>query len=87
MRGVQPGELAVAPEGLDDREVSRAAAARGVESRPMSSFYAGEPGRAGVELGYAAFNEAQIRQGVVQFSAAVRACLSARRRGGQRRVG
>ncbi|HEX8292851.1 MAG TPA: PLP-dependent aminotransferase family protein [Pyrinomonadaceae bacterium] len=75
------------PEGLDDREVSRAAAARGVESRPMSSFYAGEPGRAGVELGYAAFNEAQIRQGVVQFSAAVRACLSARRRGGQRRVG
>jgi GntR family transcriptional regulator/MocR family aminotransferase len=72
------------PEGLDDREVSREAAARGVESRPMSSFYAGEPGRAGVELGYAAFNEAQIRKGAAQFSAGVRACLAARRREARR---
>ena len=66
------------PEGLDDREVSREAASRGLESRPMSLFYAGEPGRAGVILGYAAFNEREIRRGAVEFAAAVRACLGAR---------
>lgn len=75
------------PEGLDDAEVSRAALARGVESRPMSVFYAGEPGRPGVELGYAAFDEAQIRRGAAEFAAAVRACLGARRRDARRRVG
>ena len=72
------------PEGLDDREVAREAAARGVESRALSSFYAGEPGRAGLELGYAAFDEGRIRRGAVRLSAAVRACLDARR--GDRRL-
>jgi GntR family transcriptional regulator/MocR family aminotransferase len=75
------------PEGLDDKEVSRAAAERGVESRPVSGFYAGKPGRAGVELGYAAFNEAQIRKGAAEFAAAVRSCLNALRKGGRRRAG
>jgi GntR family transcriptional regulator/MocR family aminotransferase len=75
------------PEGLDDAEVSRAALARGVEARQLSAFYAGKPGRPGVELGYAAFNEEQIRKGAKLLAAAVRACLSARRGDARRRVG
>jgi GntR family transcriptional regulator/MocR family aminotransferase len=74
------------PEGLDDRELVRAAAARGVEARPMSLFYAGKPGRPAVVLGYAAFDEGRIRWGAAQLSAAVRTCLGGRsrlaRRGG-----
>ncbi|HEX8149870.1 MAG TPA: PLP-dependent aminotransferase family protein [Pyrinomonadaceae bacterium] len=74
------------PEGLDDRELVRAAAARGVEARPMSLFYAGKPGRPAVVLGYAAFDEGRIRWGAAQLAAAVRACLGGRsrlaRRGG-----
>jgi len=72
-------------EGLDDREVSREAAARGVQARPMSGFYAGSPGRPGLELGYAAFNEEEIRRGAAQLASALSACL-ARRRGGGRRL-
>lgn len=75
------------PEGLEDGDVAREAAALGVESRPMSAFYAGEPGRAGLELGYAAFDEGELRRGAAKLSAAVRACLVARRRDGRRRAG
>jgi GntR family transcriptional regulator/MocR family aminotransferase len=75
------------PEGLDDKEVARAAAARELETRPMSGFYAGEPGRPGLELSYAAFNEAQIRKGAAQLAAVVRSCLIALHRGGRRRAG
>ena len=74
------------PEGLGDSDVSRAAAARGVEARPMSSFYAGEPGRGGLELGYAAFNGEEIRRGAAQLSAAILECLRGRRGGGRRRA-
>jgi GntR family transcriptional regulator/MocR family aminotransferase len=66
--------------GLDDRELVRAAAARGVEARPMSMFYGGEPGRPAVLLGYAAFDEGHIRWGAAQLAAAARACLGGRRR-------
>jgi GntR family transcriptional regulator / MocR family aminotransferase len=75
------------PEGLDDVEVSREALARGVEAPPMSAFYAGRPPRGGLELGYAAFTEAQLRKGASQLCAAVRACLSARQMYRRRRVG
>jgi GntR family transcriptional regulator / MocR family aminotransferase len=67
------------PEGVDDREVAREALARGVEVRPMSAFYAGRPGRGGVELGYAAYTEEKIRRGAALLAEAVRACASARR--------
>ena len=71
-------------EGLDDREVARAALARGLETRPMSLFYAGEPGRPGLELNYAAFDEALIRKGAAELASVVRSCLNARR--GRRRA-
>jgi GntR family transcriptional regulator/MocR family aminotransferase len=74
------------PEGLDDREVAREAAARGVEARPMSIFYAGKPPRGGLELGYAAFNRNEIRKGAAQLSAAIRSCLDMKRRERQRRA-
>jgi GntR family transcriptional regulator / MocR family aminotransferase len=72
------------PEGIDDKEVARAALARGLEARPMSLFYAGEPGRPGLELNYAAFNEALIRKGAAELASVVRSCLAARR--GRRRA-
>ena len=75
------------PRGLGDQELGREAAARGVELRPMSLYYAGRPGRPGVMLGFAAFDEERIRQGAAQLSAAVRACLSGRRRPARRGVG
>jgi GntR family transcriptional regulator/MocR family aminotransferase len=67
------------PEGLDDKEVARAAAARGVESRPMSSFYAQGCGRPALLLGYAAFDRGQLRHGAARLYAAARACLGGRR--------
>ena len=66
------------PEGLDDREVAREAAARGVVARPLSFFYAGTPARPGLELGYAAFGEREIREGAARLSAAIRACAGRR---------
>jgi GntR family transcriptional regulator/MocR family aminotransferase len=75
------------PEGLDDREVARVAAARGVYMRPVSDFYAARPPRGGLELGYAAFDEAQIRKGAARLAEAVRFCLNAWRRGARRRAG
>jgi GntR family transcriptional regulator/MocR family aminotransferase len=74
------------PEGLDDPEVSRAAAAHGVEARPMSIFYAGQPPRGGLELGYAAFNRQEMRRGAAQLSAAIRSCLEMKRRERRRRA-
>jgi GntR family transcriptional regulator/MocR family aminotransferase len=74
------------PEGLDDKEVSREALRRGVEARPMSGFYAGKPGRGGVELGYAAYSEVKIRRGAALLAEAIRACAGARRSFGRRRA-
>ncbi|HEX8556541.1 MAG TPA: PLP-dependent aminotransferase family protein [Pyrinomonadaceae bacterium] len=75
------------PEGLDDREVARAAVARGVYVRPVSEFYATPHPRGGLELGYAAFNEAQIHQGAARLAEVVRSSLNAWRRGARRRAG
>jgi GntR family transcriptional regulator/MocR family aminotransferase len=75
------------PEGIDDREVAREAAARGVEARPMSTFYARSPARSGLELGYAAFTKGEIRRGAAQLAAAIRACQRVRRPAARRRVG
>jgi GntR family transcriptional regulator/MocR family aminotransferase len=74
------------PDGLDDVEVSREAAARGLETRPMSIFYAGKPPRAGLELGYAAFNRNEIRKGAAQLSAVIRSCIEMKRRERRRRA-
>jgi len=75
------------PEGFDDREVSREALARGVEARPLSLFYSQSPRRGGLELGYAAFNERELRRGAARLAAAVRACASRRRVEARRRAG
>jgi GntR family transcriptional regulator/MocR family aminotransferase len=74
-------------EGLDDREVSLEAAARGVDARPLSDFYAVKPGRGGLELGYAAFNRQEIRRGAAQLSKAILACSGASRRNRHKRAG
>jgi GntR family transcriptional regulator / MocR family aminotransferase len=74
------------PEWMDDREVARESIARGVEARPMSSFYAAGKGRPGIELGYAAFDEEKIRRGAARLAEAVRACADFRRRSARRRA-
>jgi GntR family transcriptional regulator/MocR family aminotransferase len=60
------------PEGVDDVEASRAAAREGVDTAALSR-YALEPlRRAGLLLGYAAFHEDQLRDGVCRLAAALR---------------
>lgn len=62
--------------GLDDRRVSAAALERGVEVMPLSACSIGGGGRAGLVLGYGSLNLSQIRAGVAQLAAAVRAARS-----------
>jgi GntR family transcriptional regulator/MocR family aminotransferase len=86
---IEPSEAGIQlaawlPEGVDDREVAREAAARGLEARPLSFFYTKKISRGGLELGYAAFNKDEIRKGAVQLSAAIRTCMSLRRRDARR---
>ncbi|HYN83870.1 MAG TPA: PLP-dependent aminotransferase family protein [Pyrinomonadaceae bacterium] len=60
------------PEGADDRAASDAAAARGLQTQPLSAFGAREGDRrAGLVLGYAAFDEREIREGVTRLRAAL----------------
>ena len=71
------------PEGLDDKQVAREAATRGIQTRPLSGFYSDRPTRGGLELGYAAFNAAKLRRGAARLTEAIRACMGnaqARRR-------
>jgi GntR family transcriptional regulator/MocR family aminotransferase len=50
------------PEGADDREVSRRAAAYGVEARPLSTYRVRPGGRGGLVLGYAGYDLSRIRR-------------------------
>jgi GntR family transcriptional regulator/MocR family aminotransferase len=50
------------PEGVDDREVSRRAAAYGVDARPLSTYRSQPGGRGGLVLGYAGYEPRQIRR-------------------------
>jgi GntR family transcriptional regulator/MocR family aminotransferase len=52
------------PEGVDDIEVSEKATEQGMRLAPLSDYYAGKPPCGGVILGYTAFDERQIRDGV-----------------------
>ncbi len=68
------------PEGVDDREASRRAAALGVEAPPVS-LYGGEPGGGGgLMLGYAAVGEVGIRAGVRRLATALRGASGVGRR-------
>ena len=58
--GVRAGEL---------RALRDLAARRDVGVQPVSPFYAARPRRAGVLLGYAALDEAEIAEGVRRFAA------------------
>ncbi len=59
------------PAGEDDRKASQRAAERGIEA-PAVSLYGGSPDdRGGLLLGYAAFGEAAIREGVRRLAEAL----------------
>ncbi|QIN85306.1 aminotransferase class I/II-fold pyridoxal phosphate-dependent enzyme [Rubrobacter tropicus] len=59
------------PAGKDDREASRRAAGRGVEAPAISLYGKPSDGRGGLMLGYAAVDEAGIRQGVRRLAQAL----------------
>jgi GntR family transcriptional regulator/MocR family aminotransferase len=61
--------VASLPSGVDDREVSRAARARGLSVTPLSFFSERRPHHNGLLLGYAALTPAQIRSGTQQLAA------------------
>jgi GntR family transcriptional regulator / MocR family aminotransferase len=52
------------PAGVDDRAVSQAAAAAGVDAQPLSANALSPLARGGLVLGYAALDEAAIYEGV-----------------------
>lgn len=48
------------PEGIDDQEIARNAAKRGLSIMPLSSCYSGKKSRSGLVLGFACANQSQI---------------------------
>jgi GntR family transcriptional regulator/MocR family aminotransferase len=56
--------LALLKKSRNDRAVTQAAWAQCIELAPLSYFYLQTPARAGVVLGYAAFPETTLREGV-----------------------
>jgi GntR family transcriptional regulator / MocR family aminotransferase len=60
-------------EGVDDVAVCREAASRGVESVPMSIHYLETPRRSALVLGYAPFEEGDIRRAVTELGSSIRA--------------
>jgi len=74
---VQPDEAGLhlvgwLPEGMDADAVSLRAARYGVDAQPLSAFCLRRRGRGGVLLGYAGYDERQIRRGVRQLALALR---------------
>jgi len=63
------------PASADDRALSRAAYARGVDAIPLSATYLGPPNASGLLLGYAAYPEAEIRAGMRELAQALVAGL------------
>jgi len=60
------------PEGIDAHEISSNAGAYGVDAQPLSAFRLDSVGRDALVLGYAGYNERQIRMGVRQLSRVLR---------------
>jgi GntR family transcriptional regulator/MocR family aminotransferase len=52
------------PDGVSDVEMSKKGAERGLKLSPVSGYYQTKPARGGFVLGYTAFDERQIRDGV-----------------------
>ena len=59
------------PEDTDDREASRRAAARGVETAPLAAYCIEAALRPGLLLGYAAVSEEEIREGARRLAGAL----------------
>lgn len=68
------------PEGVDDVEASEQAAAYGVDAQPLSAFKLKRDGRGALILGYAGYNEHQIRRGARLLAAALRDIALSRHR-------
>jgi GntR family transcriptional regulator / MocR family aminotransferase len=64
------------PDGDDDAGVSGRLAAGGVEAPPLSVHRLSASGTPGLVLGYAAFDEAAIRQGVGRLAGALPKAVS-----------
>jgi GntR family transcriptional regulator/MocR family aminotransferase len=62
--------------GGDTEVLVRAAAARGVEVVPLDRFYRSCPPQPGLQLGFAAFDEREIRRGVRELAAAFEAAAA-----------
>ena len=60
------------PRGIDDRSAARVAAAAGINTIPLSSFYRGPHKRSGLMLGFAAFSEPELRSGARKLARALR---------------
>jgi len=60
---------------LDDRQASRMALEHGIEAPPLSAYCLEPYHRQGLLLGYAAFNEQEINDGIKQLAAALRPLL------------
>lgn len=61
------------PPGVDDREVLRRAAARGITGTPLSSCYAGRRPRSGLILGFGGSEERRLRDAVTTLAGVIRA--------------
>jgi len=60
------------PQGRDDHSAARLAAAAGVDTIPLSSFYQGPNKRSGLMLGFAAFNASELRSGARKLARVLR---------------
>jgi GntR family transcriptional regulator/MocR family aminotransferase len=58
------------PEAADEREMAKLADQHGVIVFPLSAFRLGVSSRRGLVLGFAAFGEAEIEQGVQKLARA-----------------
>ena len=65
--------------GLDDRDVVRRAAARGISAIALSSCYAGKPARMGLVLGFGGADEAEIGRAVDTLAEVIHSASLARR--------
>ncbi|MGA8075644.1 MAG: PLP-dependent aminotransferase family protein [Candidatus Acidiferrales bacterium] len=72
-------------DGIDGESAMRAAAVRGVDVFPLSRYTRGRVAREGLQLGFAAVDEREIRRGVQELAAALEAESKALQRQGRRR--
>jgi GntR family transcriptional regulator/MocR family aminotransferase len=57
--------------GVSGERAAKAAATRGVEVTPLSSYRIGPPGREGLQLGFAAVDTREIRRGIRELAIAL----------------